>query len=133
MGAGDAGRYASSRSMIGVASEPMVALQKSLIIALIVLAVAFWSWDIYLDSFYYEHGATTASVAEGRIYPMKVHHGWQVFLTEREKFSFDVLYPSISIGSFLIAGLLDLRWKHFAAKNIQSADLLYWLRRNKKK
>ena len=96
----------------------MVALQKSLIIAFIALAVAFWSWVIYLDSFYYEHGATTASAAEGRIYPLIVHHGWQVFLTEKEKFRFEVLYPVIFIGSFLIAGLLDLRWKHFAAKNI---------------
>ncbi len=112
----------------------MVALQKSLIIALMLIAVAFWSWWIYLDFFYCEHGATTELAAEGRVYPTKVCHGWQVFLTEKEKFNLDVLYPSISFGSVLIAGLLDLRWKHFYfAKDLQGANLFYWLRRNKKK
>ena len=112
----------------------MEALQKSLIIALMVLAAAFWSWQIYLDGFYCQYGATTASVAEGRVYPRKVCHGWQVFLTEKEKFNFDVLYPSISIGSVLIAGLLDLRWKHFAFKeDSQGADLFYWFRKNKRR
>jgi hypothetical protein len=90
--------------MVAKKLEPMIALQKSLIVVLIVLAVALFSWCIYLDSFYYEHGATTASAAEGRIYPTTVHHGLQVFLTKKEKFRFDVLYPSIFIGSFLIAG-----------------------------
>ncbi|HKR60503.1 MAG TPA: hypothetical protein VJS64_12280 [Pyrinomonadaceae bacterium] len=112
----------------------MVALQKSLIVGLILVAVAYWNWCIYLDSYYYEHGATTPSVAEGRIYPMKVHHGWQVFLTKKEKFNLEVFYPSICLGSFLIAGLLDLRWKHFAFKrDVQGVDLFYWFRKNKKK
>lgn len=111
----------------------MKSLQKSLIITLMVLAGIFWSWSIYLDGFYCEYGATTVSVAEGRIFPRKVCHGWQVFLTEKEKFNLDVLYPSISIGSVLIAGLLDIRWKHFAFKeDSQGADLFYWFKRNKK-
>ena len=112
----------------------MVALQKSLIITLMLIAAAFWSWWIYLDGFYCEHGATTASAAEGRVYPKKVCHGWQVFLTEKEKFNLVVLHPSIFIGSVLIAGLLDMRWKHFYfAKDFHSAELFHWLRRNKKK
>lgn len=111
----------------------MEALQKSLIIALMLLAVAFWMWGIYLDGFYCEHGATTASVTEGRIYPKKVCHGWRVFLTAKEKFNLDVLYPSISIGSVLIAGLLDLRWKHFAhKKGFPGEDASYWDGRKKK-
>jgi hypothetical protein len=110
----------------------MAAVQKSLIIALMVLAAVFWVQGIYLDGFYCEHGATMALVAEGRIYPKKVCHGWQVFLTEKEKFHLEVLYPSISIGSFLIAGLLALRWKHFTFKK-DSADLFHRLGRHKKR
>jgi len=112
----------------------MEALQKSLIIALMVLAAAFWIWGLYLDGFYCEHGATTASVAEGRIYSKTVCHGHRVFLTGKEKFNFDVLYPSISIGNALIAGLLDLRWKHFVhKKDLQGEDLFYWYGRKKKR
>ena len=95
---------------------PMIALQKFLIIALILVAVAFWSWSIYLDSYYCEHGATTALAEAGRVNARIVCHGRQVFLTKNEKFNLDVLYPSISIGSVLIAGLLDLRWRHFVFK-----------------
>ena len=111
----------------------MIAFQKALIIALVLVAAAFWNWLIYLDSFYCQHGATAAIVAEGRIYPRKVCHGRQVFLTHQEKFNLDVLYPSLSIGSFLIAGLLDLRWKHFVFKQKLHSDLWYWFRRNSKK
>jgi hypothetical protein len=112
----------------------MVALQKSLIIALMLIAAAFWGWWMYLDHFYCQHGATTASAAEGRVYPKKVCHGWQVFLTEREEFNLVVLYPSIFVGSVLIAGLLDMRWKHFYfAKNFQGAQRFYWQRRKSKK
>jgi hypothetical protein len=112
----------------------MVAAQKSLIIALMLTAASFWTWWMYLDHFYCKHGATTASATEGRVYPQKVCHGWQVFLTAKEKFNLVVLYPSISIGSVLIAGLLDMRWKHFYfAKDFPGAVLLYWLRRKKKK
>jgi hypothetical protein len=112
----------------------MVALQKSLIIALMLIAAAFWTWSMYLDHFYCEHGATTASAAEGRVYSRKVCHGSQVFLTKKEEFNLIALYPSISIGSFLIAGLLDLRWKHFYfAKGFQGPDLLDWLKRIKRK
>lgn len=111
----------------------MVALQKFLIIAIMVLAAALWSWMIYLDGFYCEYGATTPSVAEGRIYSRNVCHGGQVFLTEKEKFNLNVLYPSISIGSVLIAGLLDLRWKHFAFKqDSQGTDFFYWFKNKKR-
>ena len=110
----------------------MGALQKTLIVAFVVLAAAFWNWRIYLDGFYCENGAKTASIAEGRIYLENVCHGGEVFLTEKEKFNFDVLYPSIAIGSVLIAGLLDLRWKHFAFKE-EGADLFYWFRKNRRR
>jgi len=110
----------------------MAAFQKVLIIAVMLVAVAFWSWSIYLDGFYCRHGATTAVAAEGRVYPRKVCHGSQVFLTKKEKFDLDVLYPSVSIGSVLIAGLLDRRWKHFVFKrDFKGTDRLYWFRRKK--
>lgn len=112
----------------------MVALQKFLIVSFLLIAFACWARWIFLDSYYYQHGATSTSVAEGRIYPKKVHHGWQVFLTRKEKFNLDVLYPSIFFGSVLIAGLLDLRWKHFYfRKDSHGMDLFYWFKGNKKK
>ena len=112
----------------------MIGFQKVLIIAFMLIAAAFFSWSIYLDSYYCEYGATTPMVEEGRVYPRKVCHGRQVFMTRKEKFNLDVLYPSISIGSVLFAGLLDLRWKHFAFKRgVQSRDLLNWFRRDRKK
>ena len=86
-----------------------VRFQKILIILFIVLAAAFWASLIYLDSFYYENAPREAFAAQGRVHPEFVHHGAKVFLTEQELFNFKVLIPSISIGSVLIAGLLDLR------------------------
>lgn len=97
-------------------SKPVIAFQKLLIMAVVLIAAAFWGWSIYLDGFYCKYGATTAVTAEGRVYPRKVCHGSQVFLTKEEKFDLDVLYPSVSFGSILIAGLLDQRWKHFVFK-----------------
>jgi hypothetical protein len=73
-------------------------------------------------------------IGEGRVYARKVCHGRQVFMTEKEKFNLDVLFPSISIGSVLIAGLLDLRWKHFVFKrDAQDSNLLNRFRRDRKK
>ena len=112
----------------------MIVFQKVLTIAFLVIAAAFCSWSIYLDSYYCEYGATTTTVEEGRVYARKVCHGRQVFMTAKEKFNLDVLYPSISIGSVLVAGLLDLRWKHFAFKrDVQGRNLLNWFRRDLKK
>lgn len=111
----------------------MIALQKSLILAFVVAAVTFWCWQIYLDGVYSEHGVTMAVPAEGKIYARKVYLGRQVFLTEREKFNLDVLLPSMSIGSFLIAVLLDSRWKHFVfKKGFHGADPFYVFRRKRK-
>jgi hypothetical protein len=111
----------------------MLALQKLLIILLFVVAAAFWSYIIYLDSFYYENAPREALTAQGRVHPMFVHHGAKVFLTEQEQFNFEVLFPSISIGSVLIAGLLDSRWKHFVfTKDFKGADPFSWLRRKKR-
>jgi hypothetical protein len=112
----------------------MSVVQKVSIIGFMLIGAAVCSWSIYLDSYYCEYGATTTVVGEGRVYARKVCHGRQVFMTEKEKFNLDVLFPSISIASVLIAGLLDLRWKHFAFKrNIQGRDLLNRFRRDRKK
>ena len=106
--------------------------QKLLIILLIVVAAAFWGYVIHLDSFYYENAPREAVTAQGIVHPQFVHHGTKVFLTEQEFFNFEVLFPSISIGSVLIAGLLDLRWKHFVfTENFKGADPFSWLRRKK--
>ena len=51
----------------------------------------------YLDGYYYEHAPTTPVIAEGRIHARIVHHGWQVFLTDKEKFNLNVLYPSLPL------------------------------------
>jgi hypothetical protein len=111
----------------------VVRLQKLLIILLFVVAAAFWGYVIHLDSFYYENAPREALTAEGRVHPQFVHHGSKVFLTEQELFNFEVLFPSISIGSVLIAGLLDLRWKHFIfTKDFKGADPFSWLRRKKR-
>jgi hypothetical protein len=111
----------------------VVRLQKLLIILLFVVAAAFWGYFIYLDSFYYENAPREELTAQGRVHPQFVHHGAKVFLTEQELFNFEVLFPSISIGSVLIAGLLDLRWKHFIfTKDFKGADPFSWLRRKKR-
>ena len=112
----------------------MIVFQKVSIIAFLLIAAAFCSWSIHLDSYYCKYGATTPMVEGGRLYPRKVCHGRHVFMTAKEKLNLDVLYPSISIGSVLVAGLLDLRWKHFAFKRgAQGRDLLNWFRRDRKK
>ncbi len=111
----------------------VVRLQKLLIILLFVVAVAFFSYIASLDNFYYENAPREALTAQGRVHPKFVHHGTKVFLTEQEAFNFEVLYPSISIGSVLIAGLLDLRWQHFMfTKDFKGADPFSWLRRKKR-
>ena len=88
-------------------------LQKLLLIILTVSAVAVWGWWVYLDSYYYENAPRTPVIAEGRIHPRIVHHGSQVFLTDKEKFNLNVLYPSLPLLCILIAGVLDKHWKHF--------------------
>jgi hypothetical protein len=111
----------------------VVRLQKLLIILLFVVAVTFSGCIIYLDGFYYENAPREALTAQGRVHPEFVHHGAKVFLTEQEIFNFKVLFPSISIGSFLIAGLLDLRWKHFIfRKDFNGAEPFSWLRTKKR-
>ena len=91
----------------------MALLQKSLIGMLLVAAAASFIYILCLDSYYHLYGAREPQPTDGRIYPMTVHHGTHVFVTEKEKLNFDALLPSISIGSVLIAGLLNLRWKCF--------------------
>ena len=109
-----------------------VRLQKTLTIALMVLAAVFWGYGMYLDSFYYENAPREPIPAEGRIHPIVIHHGADVFLTRREIFNFRVLFPSIAIGSVLIAGLLYLRWRLFVfTKNFKAADPFSWLRKKK--
>ena len=111
----------------------VVRLQKLLIILLFVVAAAFWSYIAYLDNFYYENAPREALTAQGRVHPQFVHHGAKVFLTAQEAFNFEVLFPSLSIGSVLFAGLLDLRWKHFIfTKDFKGADPFSWLRRKKR-
>jgi len=110
-----------------------VRVQKLLIILLIAVAIAFWCAVIYLDSFYYQNAPREAVTAQGRTHPQVVHHGTIIFLTEQEVFNFEVLFPSISIGSVLVAGLLDLHWKHFVfTKDFKGADPFSWLRRQKR-
>ena len=111
----------------------VVQLQRLLIILLFLVATVFWSYAIYLDGFYYENAPREALIGEGRVHPRFVHHGTKVFLTEQELFNLDVLFPSISIGSVLIAGLLDLRWKRFIfTKHFKGADPFSWLRGKKR-
>lgn len=126
-------RYASSIFQRGLRVLMVVQLQKLLIILLFVVAAAFCSYIFYLDSFYFENAPREALTAQGRVHPQFIHHGTKIFLTEQEAFNFKVLFPSNSIGSFLIAGLLDLRWKHFMfTKDFKGADPSSWLRRKKR-
>jgi hypothetical protein len=47
------------------------------------------------------------------------------FVTDKEKFNLDVLYPSLPLVCILIAGLLDKHWKHFYfARDSHRADLI---------
>ena len=111
----------------------MVRLQQFLIILLVVIAAAFWNYGIYLDRFYYENAPREPLATEGRVHLKIVHHGTKVFLTDQEIFNFEVLFPSVAIGSILIAGLLDLRWKLFVfTKDFKAADRFSRLRRRKK-
>jgi hypothetical protein len=111
----------------------LVQLQKAAIIVLVIVAASFWGYELYLDSFYYEYAPRESVPAEGRIHPKVVHHGAHVFLTQRELFNFNVLFPSISIGSILIAGLLSMRWQMFGfTKDFKGADLFSWFRKNRK-
>jgi hypothetical protein len=97
------------------------------------VAAAFWVYDIYLDGYYFQNAPRQPIAAEGRIYPRVVHHGAHVFLTEREKFNYDVVHPSISIGAILIAGLLSLRWKLFGfTKDYKGVDFFYSFRKKKR-
>ena len=111
----------------------MVRLQQFLIILLVVIAAAFWNYVIYLDRFYYENAPREPLATEGRVHLKMVHHGTKAFLTDQEIFNFDVLFPSVAIGSILIAGLLDLRWKLFVfTKDFQGRDAFSWLRKRKR-
>jgi hypothetical protein len=119
--------------LIQEACKSLVQMQKTVIIVLMLVAAAFWGHVLYLDSFYYQNAPREPVPAEGRIHPRVIHHGAHVFLTEREVFNFDVLFPSISIGSVLIAGLLAMRWKQFGfTKDFKGADLFSFCRKNKR-
>ena len=117
--------------MLLMASSPKPTqkiFQKVLILLFFGVAVASFVYTLYLDNYYYLNGARDPVPAEGRIYRQIVHHGWQVFLTRREQFNFEVVLPSIGLGSFLIAGLLDLRWKHFAKQNQNAKPIWSFIR-----
>jgi hypothetical protein len=116
-----------------VTHRGMVQVQRAIIVAFVLLAAVFWFYALYLDSFYYQNAPREAVPVEGRVHLKIIHHGARVFLTEREVFNFDVLFPSISIGSVLIAGLLALRWKQFSFTNAsKGADLFSFFRKNKR-
>ena len=111
----------------------MIIIKKSVVILLILVAAAFWSYHLYLDSFYYENAPREPMPVEGRLHPKVIHHGTHVFLTDREVFNFDVLFPSISIASVLIAGVLAMRWKQFGfRRDYKRTDLSSFFRKNKK-
>lgn len=90
-------------------------LQKAVVLVFFGVAVAVFIYLLYLDNYYHLNGARKPVPAEGRVYPEFVHHGSKVFLTKREHFNLDVLFPSLAIGSFLIGGLFALGWKLFGA------------------
>ena len=90
-------------------------IQKAVVLVFFGVAVAVFIYLLYLDNYYHQHGARQPVSAGGRIYREFVHHGSEVFLTKREQLNLDVVFPSIAIGSFLIGGLLALRWKLFGA------------------
>jgi hypothetical protein len=116
-----------------VSIQILLPLKKVIIIGLLVIAAVFWGFGLYLDGFYYENAPREPVLAEGRIHPEVIHHGTHVFLTERELFKFNVLFPSISIGSVMIAGLLSMRWKLFGfTKDFKGVDFFSWFRKNKK-
>jgi len=102
----------------------MALLQKTLTVAFLAIAVSCFVYTLYLDNYYGVNGATKPEPTEGRIYPKTLHHGVHVFMTKGEKFRFDVVLPSVSIGSFLIAALLNMRWKHFRGSGQDKTKLI---------
>ena len=96
------------------------AFQKAIIFFFFGIAIAVFSQSLYLDDYYHLNGARQPVPAEGRIYREFVHHGSQVFLTKREQFNLRVLFPSVAIGSFLVGGILGLRWRLFGLNKQKS-------------
>jgi hypothetical protein len=126
-------RYASSFIIVGYESSNLGTNSKRFNHCADARSCRVWSYILYLDSFYYQNAPREPIPVEERIHPKVVHHGAHVFLTEREVFNFDVLFPSISIGSVLIAGLLAMRWKQFGfKKDFKSVDFFYFFRKNKR-
>jgi len=91
----------------------MASLRKLFIVTLLGVAAACFIYVIHLDAYYCENGVRESRPAEGRVRPRYVCHGTRVFLTAGEEFDFNVLLPCAAIGSFLAAGLLNMRWKCF--------------------
>jgi len=91
-------------------------LQKALILFCFGVAAVAFVYQLYLDNYYHLNAPRQPIPAEGRIYLEYVHHGSRVFLTKREQFDMDVLFPSVAIGSVLVGGLFALRWKLFGAE-----------------
>jgi len=115
-----------------VSFQVSVQQKKAVIILFVIVAAFAWSYRLYLDEFYYANAPRGPVPAEGRIRREIIHHGAHVFLTQRELFNFNVLFPSISIGSVLIAGLLSMRWKLFCfQKDFKGGDLFSWFRKKK--
>lgn len=106
--------------MVGLMRLSRATLRKSVIVFFFGIAVATFVHELYLDDYYHVNGPSQPVAAEGRIYRRVVHHGTVVFLTERELFNLNVLFPSISIGSVLIGGLFALRWKLFGVDKQKS-------------
>jgi hypothetical protein len=102
----------------------MALLQKTLIVTFLAIAVSCFACILYLDNYYGVNGATKPEPNEGRIYPKTLHHGVHVFMTKGEKFRFDVVLPSVSIGSFLIAALLNMRWKRFRGSGQDKTQII---------
>jgi len=96
----------------------MALLQKILIVTLLAIAIGCFFCSLYLDNYYGVNGALKPDPTAGRIYPKILHHGVHVFMTKEEKFQFDVVLPSVCIGSFFIAALLNMRWKHFRGPGV---------------
>lgn len=68
--------------------------RKSLIVVLVCLAFGGFQTSSYLDDLYYQTRPRQPDVAAGRVYPMHVHHGTQVYVARNEELAIELAGPA---------------------------------------
>ena len=95
----------------------MVRVRKCLVVLLALVFVSSLAWVAYLDSAYFLRLPEAPQKADGRIYPIGVHHGYLRYGTQDEVRRLGAAERSVLLGFLCAAaaGAINARYRDFRA------------------